>query len=558
MDKKSSHKAVILCVDDEKGILETLERQIHRHLGKDFDLELAESGEEGLEILHELNGDGREMAVIISDQIMPGMKGDEFLIAAQGFLPETLKILLTGQASLEAVRNAINGARLYRYVAKPWEPEDLMLTLEEAARSFLQRAKLIEYNQHNRLLKTLNQASQEISREMNPQNLVEKVIKNSIQNTGAEKVIVLMEERGRPMIKGIFSANEDEHLRLQNELKSKADELAKDTNNLIVQLQLSQKDLNHQMVIPLQYGEIQIGYLFLENNASKSAFNTNQQEIMSMLASQAAISLENARLYGKLHEAHQDITDSIHYARRIQSSLLPDQNILEKNFPGSFIIYKPKDIVSGDFYWFTEHNDFFYAAAVDCTGHGVPGAFMSILGSSQLTQIVQQSNLVQTGKILTQLHKNITVALVQNDTTGKVYDGMDLSLCKIDKATKTFQFSGANRSLLHYSNNQFTEYPPDKMPIGHASLLNNQERIFATHTIPYQTGDLIYIFSDGVTDQFGGEFGKKLTKRKFIELLGTYQPSPLSEQKEKLTNFIQNYMKGFTQMDDMLVICIGL
>ncbi len=155
-------KPVIICVDDEKIILDSLEQQILNRLGNEYDCELAEGGEEGLEIIEDLLREGRSIAVIISDQLMPGMKGDEFLIRAHSILPETQKILLTGQASFESVKNAINKARLYRYINKPWEENDLMLTVEEAGRSFMNQIQLIEYN---RMLRTLNKATQEISGE---------------------------------------------------------------------------------------------------------------------------------------------------------------------------------------------------------------------------------------------------------------------------------------------------------------------------------------------------------------------------------------------------------
>ncbi|MCS7073605.1 MAG: response regulator, partial [Bacteroidia bacterium] len=386
-------KPVILCVDDEKAILDSLQEQILSRLGNDFDCEIAESGFEALDIIKEFSENGIELAVVISDQLMPGMKGDDFLIRVHSTHPETVKILLTGQASLEAVRRAINQAKLYRYVNKPWEENDLMLTVEEGARSYLQYLQLLE---HNRLLRSLNKATQDLSSEIDFRRLVNKLMQNVIDNTNAEKGYLLVEKDGSLSLEAVASSSANETkqltLRLQKEQEQFNAELIEKVTSAIENDQFP----NYRFVTPISKKGKNLGYLYLENSQSRATFNYNQREVLQMLASQAAISIENANLYARLEERtrelqeekekverimkileekNQDITDSIRYAKRIQETIMPDKALLQQMIPESFILYKSKEIVSGDFYWFTEKAGKVLLAAVDCTGHGVPGAF---------------------------------------------------------------------------------------------------------------------------------------------------------------------------------------
>jgi ligand-binding sensor domain-containing protein/serine phosphatase RsbU (regulator of sigma subunit) len=271
---------------------------------------------------------------------------------------------------------------------------------------------------------------------------------------------------------------------------------------------------------------------------------------------------------------NKEITDSINYAKRIQEAILPSTQSFRKLFPKAFILYQPKDIVSGDFYWYadiksksknqSEDNDI-YIAVADCTGHGVPGAFMCMIGSSLLNQIVQETNDFKPSSILEQLHVGIRESLKQHETETR--DGMDIALCHINRKKQQIEYSGALRSLLMYRGaaykQQFApehqglliqEIKADKLSIG--GLQSEIKRQFTNHTIQYYPGDTIYMFTDGFADQFGGPKGKKLMSKKFKEILSAVQDKNMLDQFKHLEKFLIDWKEGYDQVDDILVVGI--
>lgn len=251
----------------------------------------------------------------------------------------------------------------------------------------------------------------------------------------------------------------------------------------------------------------------------------------------------------------QEITDSIHYARRIQAALLPPTQILNKHTSDHFILFKPKDIVSGDFYWMTEKNEKLIVTAVDCTGHGVPGAFMSMLGVSYLNEIVNMMDEVDAGELLNQMREYVIHSLRQKETEGESKDGMDMALCIIDTRGQTLQFAGANNPLYLLRNGELIETRGDKMPIGiHA----RDDQSFTKHTIDLRDGDSIYLFSDGYADQFGGPEGKKFKYKPFKNLLISNNHLPMDEQKKVLDQTFMSWKGDLPQIDDVVVIGIKL
>ncbi len=557
-------KPVILCVDDEKIILDSLEEQINGRLGREFSVELAERGEEALEIIAELAEDGRELAVVISDQLMPSMKGDEFLIKVHASHPETLKILLTGQASIDAVRNAINNARLYRYVVKPWEENDLMLTVEEAARSYLQYLQLLE---HNRLLRSLNKATQEISGEMDLKRLVNRFMQNVIDNTGAEKGFLIVEREGKLNVEAVASAIQEEARFLNLKLSNESPALTNEVLTHVADTLQSDTFPDYRIVTPISKKGKNLGYLYLENPSTRDTFNYNQREILQMLASQAAISIENANLYASLEEEknkveqskliieqkNEDITASIRYARRIQEAVFPAPGHLSEHAGESFVLFRPKDIVSGDFYWFSDKDATFMIAAADCTGHGVPGGFMSVMASNFLNQIVNEDHVTEPSEVIAKLNNRIRTALKQDTGSSESADGMDMALCAIRRGEGKLQFCGAKRPLLIYRNGEMVEYRGDKQSIGGRPDDNTEP--YEQNTVDIAAGDRIYLFSDGYTDQFGGdESNKKYGSRRFKEFLESLQSQSLAEQKARLEAELDTWRGQTEQTDDILVI----
>lgn len=464
-------KPIILCVDDEKYVLQSLKTQLRTQFGKDYAIETTDSAEEALEIIHALLAAGTELPIIISDHIMPEMKGDELLILVHSLSKSTLKIMLTGQADAAAVGKVVNEANLYRYIPKPWDKDDLEMTVKEA---------LHKYN----------------------------------------------------------------------------------TN----------KDLEEKNELLLRYN----------------------RELEQKISQRTA----------ELQKKNEDLTDSINYAKRIQHAMLPFPERISKSLSDYFILFKPKDIVSGDFYWFQDTSIESYelglkdntnkneakekkivVVAADCTGHGVPGAFMSMIGNELLNQIVNVHKITSPELILNQLHKGISNALQQGETENR--DGMDISIVtltftksesEVERLSK-LEYAGAMNPLYYIQTTsqqqgevgeEFIEIKADKFSIG--GRQGEEERIFTKHeiqllitdeqlpienqspTINKKQSTTIYLCSDGYQDQFGGTRGRKFMVRKFRELLLSISHLDMNEQKEILDKTFEDWKGKEQQIDDVLIV----
>ncbi len=256
----------------------------------------------------------------------------------------------------------------------------------------------------------------------------------------------------------------------------------------------------------------------------------------------------------KLEELYKDVTDSIRYAKRLQDSILPQHAFIERLLPDSFVLFKPKDIVSGDFYWVSETEDKILFSAVDCTGHGVPGAFMSLIGANALNQIINERE-DKPANILDKLNKLSSEALNKSEEGISVRDGMDLALCAISKDLKQLEYAGANNPLYIVRDGEIMVTKADKFAI--ASFEDGTEH-YTNHEFELQKGDLVYVFSDGYADQFGGVKGKKFMYRQFRELLVSIKDEPMSKQKEMLDQEIETWKGSFEQVDDILIIGVRI
>ncbi|MFC2138983.1 SpoIIE family protein phosphatase [Bacteroidota bacterium] len=264
--------------------------------------------------------------------------------------------------------------------------------------------------------------------------------------------------------------------------------------------------------------------------------------------------LESA--YKEIEQQKKNITDSIHYAKRIQNAILPNDEEFERLLPDYFLIYRPKDIVSGDFYWLEHNGNNIMVAAVDCTGHGVPGAFMSIVGHNQLNYAVNSKNIVKPSEILNELNYGVTHTLKQSAGVRAVRDGMDIALCTFDKKFKKVEFAGAYNPLLLIRDNELIQIKGDKFPIG--AFLDEELNKFANNEMDLKKGDMLYIFSDGYVDQFGGDTGRKFLIKHFKDLLLEIHQKPLEDQKTHLLETLEAWKKGYPQIDDILIIGIKI
>ncbi len=275
---------------------------------------------------------------------------------------------------------------------------------------------------------------------------------------------------------------------------------------------------------------------------------------------------------GIVEEKNREITDSINYAQRIQNAVLKTDDRIQKNTIEHFILFRPKDIVSGDFYWMLDKGDCTYITVADCTGHGVPGAFMSMLGIAFLNEINATKEILSPAKILGELSRKIIKELGQKGGVGENRDGMDISMVKIDKKKNVLEWSGANNPLWFVTSNKnviskantvidvessdlsFCEIKADKQPVG----FFKNHKTFTNHTLPFNATDTFYLFSDGYADQFGGSKGKKMMKKHFKQLLISNSNKSIKVQGDILKKHFDEWKGSAEQIDDVCVIGVKL
>jgi serine phosphatase RsbU (regulator of sigma subunit) len=251
----------------------------------------------------------------------------------------------------------------------------------------------------------------------------------------------------------------------------------------------------------------------------------------------------------------EEITSSIEYASRIQLAMLPMEDHFRANFSDYFIFFRPRDIVSGDFYWVGEDEKSIYFTVADCTGHGVPGAFMSTLGISTLNEIISNNRSLQANKVLNMLRNIIMKSLHQTGKVGEASDGMDISFCILSKDRKKLQYAGAYNPLFIFQNGEFKEYKANRMPIG---IYYGEEVPFTNYAISVEKGDTVYLFSDGFSDQFGGPDGSKYKKSNLRKLLSEIYNRPMSEQRNILDAELSKWKGSMAQVDDITIIGVKI
>jgi serine phosphatase RsbU (regulator of sigma subunit) len=251
----------------------------------------------------------------------------------------------------------------------------------------------------------------------------------------------------------------------------------------------------------------------------------------------------------------EEITSSIEYASRIQMAMLPMEEYFKSIFDDHFIIFKPRDIVSGDFYWIGEDEKHIFITVADCTGHGVPGAFMSTLGISALHEIITNKKDLHANVVLNLLREKTKTSLHQTGKVGEAADGMDVALCVVHKNRKTLEFAGAYNPLFIFQGGEFKEYKADRMPIG---IYVGARDSFTNYEINIKKGDTIYMFSDGFTDQFGGPEGTKYKKSNLKKLLYEIYFRPMTEQKIIIEKEFERWKGKVDQIDDITIIGVRI
>jgi serine phosphatase RsbU (regulator of sigma subunit) len=297
--------------------------------------------------------------------------------------------------------------------------------------------------------------------------------------------------------------------------------------------------------------------------ANQHLATEEEVSLLQSLADITAVTLENIKVYDELEqrvkertleleEKNQEILKSITYAKRIQQAILPPVHLIHENLIDSFVLYKPKDIVAGDFYWMERKDNLLFIAVGDCTGHGVPGAIVSVICSNALNRSVNEFGITETGKILDKARELVLETFAKSDE--EIKDGMDISLCSIDTLTNTVCWSGANTNLIYIHKEQLMEIKAHKQPIGKSE----NPTPFPTHQLQLEKGDKIYLISDGFADQFGGEKGKKYKRNHLESFIQSIQHDSLEIQKNELERNFENWKRGVDQVDDVTIVGIGL
>jgi len=329
------------------------------------------------------------------------------------------------------------------------------------------------------------------------------------------------------------------------------DELRNFFKSSLKQLKSKSDKFNQELKVPIKLGE-KISYRIMSFDAIPE-FNENELETVLFVGHDIT---EAKRIELEIQEKNKKIEDSINYAQRIQSSILPDNKMIRDFFPKSFIFYKPRDVVSGDFPWFFHHGDNIYIAAVDCTGHGVPGAMLSFIGYFLLNNIVDNDKNLNAGQVCDFLHNGVRITLKQDREDASGRDGMDIAFCKINMKKKELQYAGAHRPLYLLRKGELIEYKGDRKAIGGIPLGNKAELDFTNYSINLLSGDKIFFFSDGLPDQLGGPEHKKYSPGRIRNII-------LDNIGFSMTQYYENFIQDFDewigenkQIDDVLLIGI--
>lgn len=434
--------------------------------------------------------------------------------------------------------------------------------------------------------KLLSQISKDISQSLAIDTIISRLYDsvNAIMKATSFGIGILDEEKNALFIPGFIENNqklENFYLSLDNERLATIcftqereifiNDYFTEYKNYISELKtpVSGKDSASIIYLPLYLKGKVFGLLTVQSY-EPNEYTEYHLNILRNLANSIASAIENARLYENMEEKvrertaelleqkeiieekNKHITDSIRYAKRIQDATLPDIEMVSQYLDDSFVLFKPKDIVSGDFYWIEKVGSKILFAVVDCTGHGVPGAFLSLIGHNSLNQIVNELKIHQPSEILDELNIMITRALNSNfsQSTEKIKDGMDMAICSLDIESNELCFAGAYNPLYLIRNNMMQEIKGDKIAIGSGTT----DQKYVNHVIHLEKGDCVYLFSDGYADQFGGPKGKKFKYSKFKELLVQIHQKEMDEQHRMLDKMIDAWQGDLEQIDDICVI----
>ncbi|MGZ3862035.1 MAG: tetratricopeptide repeat protein [Bacteroidia bacterium] len=329
-----------------------------------------------------------------------------------------------------------------------------------------------------------------------------------------------------------------------SEVQTKFETEKKEKENEILSLRLKNESFVKYIFICAAFLLLVLAFFIFRGLRQKQKANVILEEKSRIIEQQKHI----------VEEQNKDITDSIRYAERIQTAIFPPEQVWNSILPDSFVYFRPKDMLSGDFYWVEERGDLIFVATADCTGHGVPGALISIVNYNLLNKAVLEKEITDPAEILNAVNNWLTLSLHQTFQESTVRDGMDVSLCVINKKTLQLEFAGANNPAYIFTGGNFEALQADKFPVG--AFVGESLQSFTTKKMQLQKGDVIYLFSDGYADQFGGPAGKKFKYKQLKELLAGIYTMPVETQRKILDEKMTEWRGALEQIDDILVVGI--
>lgn len=533
------NKPVILCVDDEKDILDKLTNLLINEFVNEYDIEIAESGTDALEIFEECREENTDIALVIADYIMPGMKGDELLITLHKKAPDMIKIMLTGQATLQGVANAFEHANLYRYLAKPWEKQDFIQTIRTALQSYKADKSLQEMFEKVKI-------SEEKYR-----NIFMNAVEGLFQTTYDGKILVanpaLVKTLGYESVDDIISGitnvkqiccNPDEWNNFLEQLRSTGDTIefettfyTKDKRIIWVAIAANPKHDKAGNIIRID------GYL---------------RDITEEKKAQDKIAEYQAHLESLVEERTRKITAGIKYAARIQKAILPDHEAIDTHVTDYFILWQPRDIVGGDLYWFKKVRHGYFIGVIDCTGHGVPGAFMTMMARSILDHIISYICSDDPAIILNQLNILIKHLLNRNDKNIFADDGMDAGICFVKPDEREVIYAGALIPLIYLKNHELYEIRGDHQSLGYK--ISKIDFQYTNHIIPLQGNEKFYLTTDGLIEQPGEKNRFGFGRRRLKELIAGIYTKPMKEQEAAIQEALSEYRGILPRRDDITII----
>jgi serine phosphatase RsbU (regulator of sigma subunit) len=406
---------------------------------------------------------------------------------------------------------------------------------QNKAKEYFELASSIKAKLHKEELQKFESRTQQAEAEVSVKNLEIQFKESKIREISREQQLTL------ELLKKEKELNElkDKEFHAKERLQE-----ARQKNTLLI---------IQSLIVILILATFSLMFIFKQLREKKKAYNLLEVSNQQVIKQKDEIEQQHEVVISQ----KKKITDSIYYAQRIQSAVLPPASILDNSFPENFIFYQPRDIVSGDFYWLAEKEGIVIIAAADCTGHGVPGAFMSMLGVAFLNDIVNKAvftkkiHTLQANNILNELREQVIVSLHQSGKPDEPKDGMDMALCIIDIKKKQLQFAGAHNPVYLIRNGEPMLLEADKMSIG---IYRDSDVSFTNQQMELEPGDTFYLYSDGYYDQFGGPRGGKLLSANFRRYLLEIHGKPLSEQRKLVENFYNKWKGHNDQLDDVMVI----